>query len=275
MGKPSIFSKNYEKAVKRRRRKIIAIVISVVFVLGIVIYINLFKNKSFNIINKISKINIMNKTNKKTGTKKVDSKSAANSKKEDEIKKQSTSVKEEKKTKYITVNLNENLSVKISYEEKENKKIYKDVVNEIDNSKIYFDCNPSKTSLLVYEEKTQKMFFIDNEGKVIDISKDQYVSKNGSVFLRENKIKNDSNYLWCQSPRFVDEENIAFISRLPWLKADGKKFIWYGKVGEKKYRYIRNKQGSDVQFQNITEKGLSVKIDDKIYYMTSTGTLSE
>ncbi|WP_035289592.1 hypothetical protein [Clostridium sp. KNHs214] len=269
MAKPSIFSKHYEKAVKKRRKKMAAVIISVVFILGIVMYINLSKNKGFNIINKINKIN------KKTGAEKVESKKTVNSKKEDKDKKQNTPVKKENETKYITVNLNENLIVKISYEEKENKKIYKDVVKESDNSKIYYDANPSKTALVVYEEKTQKIFFIDNQGKVLDISKEQYVSKSGNVFLRENKIKEDSNYLWCQSPRFVDEENIVFISRLPWLKTDGKKFIWYGKVGEKKYKYIRNKQGEDVQFQNITQKGLAVKIDDKIYYVTSDGTLSE
>lgn len=266
MAKPSIFSKHYEKAVKKRRKKIVAIIIAVVFVLGVVMYISLSKNKSFNIIDKI---------NKKAGTKKIDSKTVVNSTEENKDKGKNISVKEENKTKHIIVNLHKNLNVKISYEEKQNKKIYKDVVKESDNSKIYYDSNPSNTSLVIYDEKTQRMFFLDNEGKVLDISKDRYASKNGGVFLRENKIKDDSNYLWCQSPRFVDEENIVFVSRLPWLKGDGNKFIWYGKVGEKKYRYIREKQGNNIQFQDITKEGLAAKIDDKIYYITSEGKLSE
>ncbi|WP_138202997.1 hypothetical protein [Haloimpatiens lingqiaonensis] len=265
MAKPSIFSKNYEKAVKKRRMKLLVIIVAVVFVIGLVVYITIFKNKKLNIVNKI---------NKKTETQNTNNKTSINNEEKSKDNSSKAQVKEEK-IKYITVNLNENLNVKISYEENGNRKIYKDVINEKDNSKIYCDLNPSKTSLLVYDEKTQKIFYVNDEGKELDISKEQYVSKNGTVFSRENKIKNDENYLWCSSPRFVDEENIVFISRLPWLKSNGNKFIWYGKVGENKYRYIKNKQGSDIQFENINEKGLAVKIDDKVYYITADGKIIE
>lgn len=267
MAKPSIFSRNYEKAMKRRRRIIISIIISIILIIGIIIYISIPGTKKFNTMNKLNKKNITGKTNNKNNK---------NEKIElDKNKQQDSKINTKKdiQDKYLTLQLNENLNIKITYTEEGNKKIYKELINSKDNSNIYYDISPSKTSLLVLDAITQKIYFLDNDGNISDISKEKYVSKKGDVFYREYKIKNNKNYVWCETPRFIDDNNIAFISQLPWLKEDGNKFIWFGDIQKKKYRYIKNKSGTSVEFENLNKKGLVVSIDKEIYYIKANGEI--
>ena len=37
-------------------------------------------------------------------------------------------------------------------------------------------------------------------------------------FQRMELLKKHKTYIWSVSPKFIDEDNIAYVSELPWIK---------------------------------------------------------
>lgn len=261
MAKPSIFSKNYNNFRKKRKRRIV-ITIVILIIIAIALCFTL-TNKSFK--NSTQK-NSINQNNKNVSNKDLKNQNKVQIKENKEE-------KENIKEKSDLININDNLKIKVFYNEEDSKRTYQKVCDSTSDGEIYFDINPSKSSILILDSKTQKIYLIDQNEKVSDISKDKYISSKGLVILRENKIENDKNYIWCTSPKFIDDNHIAFISQLPWLSGNNNKFIWYGDVQNKEYYRIQDKQGQNVEFQNLSDKGLGVTIDNTQYYLNAKGEL--
>ncbi|WP_392486311.1 hypothetical protein ACER0A_008420 [Haloimpatiens sp. FM7315] len=269
MPKPSIFSKNYEKNMKMRRKKK-AIVIVFVAILIFAIYIILAtsgKNQFMN--NIVKKINWVQ--NKENAEDKKIKKTIDDEKKIKEVSKDKEKEEKKNKEEYINLSITESLSLKLFYSEVNGKKTYTNVENNNLNNDVDFDINPSKSSVLIYEKLNQKIFLVDNLGKVTDISKEKLTTSKGYIYERYKVIQLNKNYVWCSNPRFIDDNNIVFISELPYIKNGSNKFIWYGNVANKTYKYIRSLKGMNLEFQNITDNGIAVKIDDKIYFINAEG----
>ncbi|MFD3156247.1 hypothetical protein ACFIJ5_05220 [Haloimpatiens sp. FM7330] len=265
MGKPSMFSKNYEKSMKRRKKRIlITIIIICILIISVLTYIFFNNGKIFKFIsNSEDKITSIKSSNTINNEGKMNQKS-------NEVKSSKNKVQDSMgKDEYFKVTIN-GVNIKVIYEVKDGNKLIKEV-KDLPNEDMYYEISPTKKAILVYQQNMQKMFYVDDEGSIKDISKEKYVSSKGTIFKRKNIIENNKDYVWCEKARFINDNVIAFVSELPWVGGKNNKFIWFGNIQSMNYKYVRNKNGKDIEFKSLTDKGLETQIDGDTYYIDENG----
>lgn len=274
MSKPSIFSKDYEKHMKKRKRNmLIMIIILIIAILCMCLYLkdgSYSFSKMYN--NIISKINQFNKEKKlEVDVSNEDNRYNNSEHQTNKDNEKGILQNDKSQDKFFYVNIN-NRNIQISYEEKNEKRTLKQA-KDLDNNYIYYDINPSKNGIIIYDSNSQEVFYIDVYGNISNITKQKYISTKGDEFNREEVLKNNENYIWCTTPKFLNDDTIAFISELPWINKDNNKYIWYGSIKDRKYRYIKSNISKDIRFSELTNEGLKVIIDKKQYILMDNGQL--
>lgn len=241
MGKPSIFSKEYEKHMKRRKIKIAIIVC--LLLAGI-----LFAARSG--FKDIISSNIKNNTNEEKNKKITSEAQSTNI--EDAEKLPENKVEE----KFYDVTLGKDIKVKAVYESKEGTNKFKYI--STDNANISFNLNPSGTGIVIFDSVSQSIWFINIEGKAQDISDLSYKS-----YKRDTTLKKRPDYLWCTLPKFIDDENVAYFSQLPYIGKSSRKYLWTVNVNDKSKRRLKSSiKGENLKFKDVGSKGLEVIMDD-------------
>lgn len=270
MGKPSIFSRDYERRMKRRRKNI-AIFCGVVLLVGIIFLT--FGSGSMakwigNInINKGSQAEKKVEPNAKGATKAVQKSETDTAKKT-----------EEQSSSSYDITLSNGVVVKAVYENTNGTKKFK-YIDPV-SSNVFYSINPSGSAIVLYDSSAQNIIYVDINGKNIDLTRQNYTSTQGTVYPKEDVLKNSASYIWCTSPTFIDDQNIAYISQLPWFNGQNVKYIWIVNSSDASNKQVLNSDGSDLSGQNIkfgtaSNKGLGVTIDDKNYYIKSDGSVTE
>ena len=220
MAKPSIFSKDYEKRMKRRRLRIIIAVGLIIVVAGLFVYKFKIQNMDFsNVRNKlqawVDSDNPDLQPQKTQESEKVQVKDT-------EIK-DTESKPEPPKKAYIEAKISDKVVAKCEYKVVDKKKEFVSM-KKIDGAS--YDISPNKQMLLILD-KDQNMKLVDIDGKVTDITKGEYVSTKGAKFSKDTIIKNDKNYVWHNQAKFLDDENIVYVSNLPYFgTASTKQYVW-------------------------------------------------
>ncbi|MGE5628489.1 MAG: hypothetical protein ACM3X7_10350 [Solirubrobacterales bacterium] len=251
MGKPSIFSRDYEKKMRRRRIRNLFSVIAVVIIIaaGIAMY----------------------KTQFNSNTKKPVTQNTQKSEKpkvEVENQTQTPIVKEEG----FDFKLDDGTSLKAVYTVNGDSKAFKYLSPK--ESGTYYNVNPSGNKMVVYDNKVQKMILIDITGTITDITNPSYTSSSGYVITKESVLSQNNSYIWCDTPTFVDDSNIAYISQLPWLNRTTK-FVWIENVDSKQNVYINSIGGENVKFDTLDSKGLGMTIDGSLLYLSPNGGVTQ
>lgn len=256
MGKPSIFSNNYAKRMKKRKIKyvtIIVIIIAVLFVLFIRSNILNIKQKDTIINNKETK----SVSNKNEPSKEV-TKTPIVNKAEDE--------------KSYAVDLSNGKQIKLVYEEKDGSKTFK-YVSPIDSG-VVTDISPSKKAIVILDSN-QDILYYNIEGIKQSLTKQEHSSSKGDIFTKVNELNINPSYTWHGSPKFLDEENIAYISELPYFNK-GIKYVWQVNIKSGVHEQFSEKfSGENLTLGELTEKGLMVKTTDKTYYLKTDGSSTE
>lgn len=259
MSKPSIFSKEYEKKIQRHRRnKVILIVVCLMVVVLIVIYIRgAFKD----VVKETSKVknNIVSETKQ--------TKNSAKSQKAPQFNTQ-TKTKDTASENSYKIKLSNGKEVNLIYQVKGNDKVFKP-----DSSGTY-DVSPSGKNAVLFDDKSQSMLLVDTNGNKQDITNPQYVSTTGTVITKESQLANNPGYIWCSSPKFIDDNNIAYVSQLPWI-GKTKKYVWIEALQNKNHVMVQNIEGEDVKIQGLNEKGLTVIVDGNTVYLTASGSVTQ
>ena len=262
VGKPSIFSKEYGKKMRRRRRNVVILVILCLLVisLGIIYIRGAFKD----VINtKNAKVN--NSTVKEQI--KDDSKNVPQSSNKTESKEKDT-----KKENSYKVQLSDGRDVTLTYEGDSSNKVFKSVAAA--SGDLTYDISPSHKNVTLFDNTAQNILLVDIDGNKQDITNQQYVSTSGDVIQKSSQVASNPSYIWCSSPKFLDENNVAYISQLPWI---GKttKYIWIESIQNKNHVMVQGVQGENVQLGELTEKGLTVTADGATFYITASGAVSQ
>lgn len=248
MPKPSIFSNNYDKQMKRRKRMIIMIVVAIIIILGSIIS-GIFKK-----VDSKNKSENKQKVNRKVKAKEI--------KKNDNKNSVSTNTK-------VSINNNKNYNIKLS-NGVEIKLLYNIVNNEkeyikVEPNDIKYTISPSKRYICLVENKTQKMILFDINGNQKDITKNEYVSSRGESFTKDNILKSNPNYIWADNPIFLNDDNIIYISQLPWFNKGDTKYVWKYTISNNNYtnnfETIGEVSGKNIQYGNLTQDGLKIKVD--------------
>ena len=255
LGKPSIFSRDYERRMRKRRFTIIVVIIVIIVISALgSLYMKgkLFKSSNKNNVNNAA-VNKNTNTPGKTQT--------------TEKKPVSQDVKEEG----YDLALSGGKQIKAIYENKNNEKKFK-YINPTD-ANADFTISPSGKSMVVLDKSAQTLIYIDIDGNKTDVSYNQYISSSGT-FTREQVLQSKPDYIWCSSPEFVDEENIAFISQLPWLQRSTK-YIWMVNTKDKQTIQVQGISGENVKLDKLTDKGLTVIADDKTVYLKGDKSITQ
>lgn len=267
MGKPSIFSSNYKRRMRKRR---ICIGLIVVCAALVVIATWLLTKDSFK--KKITEIKTDFLTQENNKGKQIDKKSQSKDdlkKKENEVKSPAEKPVEEKKVEGYDLALSNGSKIKVVFEGQGEEKKFKYILPL--ESKNQYDISPNGKATVVFDDKLQRIKYIDISGKVVDITRNQYVSTSGNLVINHDEwLQSRPDYIWCTSPKFIDDNNIAYISQLPWLNKSTK-YIWIMNTAGSNHVYVNSVSGENIKFNNIDPKGLSTTIDANIVYLKSTG----
>lgn len=271
MARPSIFSREYERHRKRRKRIIAAAVVSVIAVIGIFAGSGDIKKLIDSKKEAYKNIKIFSVFQRE---KKEDTSVGNVQKKPEEVQKNESDTKtdEQKESNEVEekgyeVALANGTNVKAVYEAREGSNKFKYILPL--NSPISFSINPSGSAMVILDNQTQNMLLVDINGKIQDITNTKYVytkEEKTTVFNKEEVLDRykEINYVWSSSPKFIDNDTIAYLSQLPHISSEvTKKFLWAVDTRNKdRHVYNYSLSGENLKFGNNTEKGLELILDN-------------
>ncbi|WP_090039532.1 hypothetical protein [Clostridium frigidicarnis] len=262
MGKPSMFSKDYEKKMKRRRTRNItlSIICLVVIIFGVSFFFlgGSYKYSSDYLTSLFKKDNETQKENIKEEPK-------------EDNKQEKTPIEEPKEQEENSLSMDLDIGngklVKANFDETDQGKIFKSI--DTNGNKVSFDIDSKGMYSVLLDEDNQNLYLSDTNGTLTDISLDTYNASSGTQFSKENVLRENPTYIWNESPRFLNENTLVYVSQLPWFnKSD--KYIWTIDLNNKNHQCL-NVQGQKVDFGNLSDKGLEVTIDGALKYVTTDG----
>ncbi|MCB2292929.1 hypothetical protein LGK95_05260 [Clostridium algoriphilum] len=254
MKRPSMFSKHYEKE-KKKRRKIILLVI-IIPIIGLSIFL---KTDFKGLLNK-SKENKEAQVEKKPEVVVKDQKTSKKPK--------ATHVKNAVKTQAFVVSLSDGQKISIQYDVQAAEKSIKGISN---SKGISYDISPSKKAIVIQSTKNQDLLYVDVNKVSKDITKKIHKSSKNQIYPKNNKLKSDPNYIWSITPKFINEDNIVYVSELPWMNEKAMQYIWKVNVKTSEHVQVKPASGKKITFKNITSKGLEATIDGNAVYVTPIG----
>ncbi|MFL0245935.1 hypothetical protein [Candidatus Clostridium stratigraminis] len=272
MSKVSIFSSDYNKRRRKRKQKTVAAVIIFVMIILVIFFSSSLKSYVYNKYDYIRSskfFSIVRRSNKTDKLTKVNDTVTSKETKTPEISSNNTA------EKTIEVVLSNGTKIQAVYENKNGKNMFK-YVTPID-APVSSSINPSGTTMIVLENNTQSMFKISIEGSIHKINDTKYISSSGGILPKDAVLKSKPGYIWCSSPKFIDDNYVAYISQVPWFDKRTTKYVWIfninnSNIKDRNDHTLYEKLGGDnVKFGNITSKGLEISIDNNIKYIKYNG----
>lgn len=260
MRKPSVFSRDYEKRMKKRRKVLAAIYILVFLMLGFIAA--MITTKSYDFTNLRNRIQTW-----------IDSgNNADNEKAEENVENTEQEQIEEPKVeeKNIEIRLGDNRLIVCEYEEKDGKVYYKGIKNAPEGLEV--SLSPNKESLLLVDEK-QNIKIFNTKGEETDLTKGSYTAPDGEVFNKDKILETYQEYFWSKEAKFINDEKIAYVSNVPYFGYDLNKYIWIIDIKSKEHKTLWNSKGKDVKLLDIKEKGLEISIDNNVKYLDNNGNI--
>ncbi|MPQ44641.1 YncE family protein [Clostridium tarantellae] len=262
MGKPSIFSKNYQKKMKRRKITIITLII-IIIALGGTFILGNFSN--FNVKDKVkyffNKSKMLNGNLVEKQNKDSENLNTIEQKTNKNINDQNSEKKDIIKEKTITSTLSSGDKIYIKYEENSTNS-EKTILTVEGNGKYSFDISPDKKKVVVLDDLSQDMKVIDVNLGEKDITKPSYTTSKGKTYNKEDILKSFPNQIWGIEPKFLDDNNIVYISNLPYFgDGDLYKYIWIFDLNTGEYKVLFNSKGKDIKFNELDINKLIVNID--------------
>lgn len=282
MGKPSIFSKEYEKKMKKRKKRILVILLIVVSVSGAVTMVT---SKSFSLTNIKQKIEATISNKKKDAALNDVSTQDSKTNKVQENKNPSQESKEASKEnvaeenenkdneeKYIEVTLSSGNVSRAIYDEESGNRKFKALTPVEEGTT--FDISPDKKFLVINDNATQQIKFIDTNGNQKDITYLSYTTKNKEVIGKDTMLNDYPGYIWSKSAKFIDDTHVVYLSQLPYFgKGNLLTYAWIIDINTGVHTTLWDVKGSDIKFGNLIDKGLEVEIDGIKKVLTPSATL--
>lgn len=264
MRKPSIFSRDYERKMKKRRRRIAAISIIGILIIGIA-FVKIAMS-SINMDTFRSKVQIWIDADKSSNHEDEDINNSVSNENEQVVEE----MPKEPEMKIMEFIVNENSILKVEYEDINGETKLKEVKEVPSN--VYYSMNQAKNLILTIDEKQNMKLFNVNK-KEANITKDKYTAPNGEVFNKDSVLQIYNEYLWNVEAKFINDTKIAYISNVPYFGYDLNKYIWVIDLNDNSHKTLWNSKGKEIKFEELKEKGLEVVIDGNVKYVNANGEL--
>lgn len=269
MSKPSIFSKDYERRMKKRKRIIVLITLISICIIGIVIFNTKIKNLDFtNVRANIQAWVDSGKTEEELENENIDDEGIIEETVPEEVEEET-----KPQESFIDVALAEGVSAKLNY-------IENNGVKEIQSVEVpegyQFNISPQKDKV-IFLDPAQNMKAAGIDGNIMDITKTEYISQAGSTFPKDQILAATPTYTWHSQPKFIDDNKVVYVSELPYFQNSGqKKYVWIYEFANNTHRTIWNFVGADIIIGDVVpEKGIAITVDGAVYYMNSNEEISQ
>ncbi len=264
MRKPSIFSRDYERQMRKRRKRI-----AIISILGVLIIGLLFLKIAMNSINMDT---LRNKVQNWIDEDNKDAQDDTNNINEENTQEETTQEEAPKEPEIKTIDLivKEGIILKAEYEENNGVIKFKGIKDAPSN--IYYTLNQDKNLILTIDENQDMKIFNTNAKEAV-ITKDNYVAPNGEVFKKAAVLETYNGYLWNVDAKFISNTKVAYISNVPYFGYGLSKYIWVVDLNDNSHKTLWNSKGKEIKLGEIQEKGLEVTIDGNVKYINSNGEL--
>ena len=260
MKKPSIFSKDYEKIMRKRRKKKITLLI----ILSLILIFGFTKIKNINYLLVKERLQAWIDEGKNMEELLADKDKDTEKDRDVQVGIVDVEEKEEKKEeKIIEINLNNskfNMLLKIN--EKEEMILG---FENLPNDTYYEISEDGKSAILI--DGTQNLFLMDYKGGVKDITFKKYVTKEGDIFEKENILSIYEGYIWTAEARYLSDKTVVYRTNVPYFGYNLNQYVTVVNVETGSHKTLWNTKGKEINFGEFTEKGLEVKIDGNIKYI--------
>jgi len=256
VAKPSIFSKDYQKRMRRRRTGFALLIVAALVVAAAAFMAgkNFLSNGNQQPSNNTASVEEEKEADKTTATDKT-----ANETKEAETPKEEG----------FEFKLADGTSMKAVYTATGTVTKFQYVSPKEKN--VYYNINPAGDKIVVFDSGAQSMLIIDSTGKVQDITNPAYTSSSGQVITKESVLGSNKSYMWCSSPAFISDTAVAYISQLPWLNKTTK-YVWTVDLTTSKHKQVSSVSGEKITFGKLEAKGLTMNADESVFYITPAGS---
>lgn len=274
MRKPSMFSKNYKRELKKRRRKISLLII--LPIIGLTIFLvtdfNALLNKGASMKKSINSVLLNKSKDKEEKAVEVEKKSEVVKPVENSEKTKVPQKEVALKSETFVANLSDGQKISVEFNVSAGEKSIKGVS---DTKGITYDISPSKKAIVIQSKNNQQLMYVNVDKTSKDITKNTHESSKGDVLTKDGTLENHENYNWSVMPKFIDEDNIAYISELPWINEKAQQYIWKVNLKNNVHMQVKPASGKNITFKKIAAKGLETIIDGNVVYVTSTGEAIE
>lgn len=274
MKKPSIFSKDYEKQLKRmRRNRILGWSISIIVLTILVVLIIKPSYMTSNLLKHIYKDdNSAKEKNPKNMESNNKNKIEAQKEKlkEKELKKEPKV--EEKKSHDTEFKLKEGLIIKAKIEEIKGEKTFKEI-GKVEG--LSYQLNKNKKIALVFNSKIKDMYLIYTDGKFTDITRKIHYTNKGAKIDKDKWMSSVPNFIWVEKPIFFNEK-VFYLSKLPNLSNKYRYFIWIYDIKRNSHYCLKDGRlrGYEVNFGSIKDNKLEVNLDGRKHILSEDGSIS-
>lgn len=262
MAKPSIFSRDYERQMRKRRKKIAGISVVISLIIGIILL-----KLTFNNINGEA---IRNRVQAWVDSDRPENNSVSPAKLNEEIEVATPEKEPEEELKIMELKVNDNSVIKVEYEEVNGKEVFKGIKENPNN--IYYDINPGKNIILTIDENQNMKIFNINKKEAV-VNKDKYIAPNGEAFIKDNILTTYKDYIWNSSAKFINDTTIAYLSNMPYFGYDLNQYIWILNLNDNTHNTIWSSKAKEIKLNNIKEKGLEITIDGNAKYINQNGEI--
>jgi len=266
LGKPSIFSKEYEKRMRKRRRNTIIISLGILVVISGIIVKVIYNPIDYTNIKKNIQAWIDSDTTNVEEKTKVENKEITNEEKKEPIKEEPVKPVEQS----IDVALmSGNIAKAIYTSDSNGGKVFKTL--ETSEKNISFNISPSGKQILVTDNNALiTLYNVEGTAKVL--SKEQYISSSGGVFTKADTIKGNPQYLWNVNSKFINEEKIMFVTNRPYFGGSNlKQYLWMTDIQSGEDKVLWELAGTNIEIGEKEEKGVKVNVDGRVYYIDVNG----
>ncbi len=264
MGKPSIFSSKYEKKMKKRRRNIT--ILSLIIILTVVLAGAELIHNPIN----FSKI----KQNLQAWVESdIENENPVNNEKEAVEENEKAEIEpvntEEPKESTIDIVLSSGTVAKAKYKIENSITQFTEVIG-LDES-VDYDISPSKSKIVICDTNgVMTVYNIDGTSK--DISKDTYISSQGTAFLRTDVMAANPQYIWNRYAKFIDEDKVIFITNRPYFGTDPlDQYLWITNISDGTDSVLWSIHGSSVTLNKSDGEKISTVIDGVTYMIDADG----
>ncbi len=269
MKKSSIFSREYEKKIRRKRFTVLFIILSLFIMIVYYVInfsrINLYvKNIYYSVILKDNKSVSFEQNDEDISLDSMDERTSLYGSENDVLTEQNDG------GKYLVyeMQLDQDNKLRIFYENAYGIR-YLDHQDEL-NGNYKFDISPSKNRILIEEISTQKVYLLNEDLNLFNLDPEFFYSNSARMsFYKDDILNRYEGYFWCKNARFLEDDTIVYVSNLPWFGSD-MQYIWRIDISNTQdaKHFMTSVSGQNIDFEELTEEGIKVNINNEIKLLT-------